>query len=262
MDSRFNHTDMDFKNIIIKRLYIKCTVLISLVIYVAIMIIFGIRGELWAIVGYLGILVDLAYTIHFTSKNPFPFSVSSQDYEAILTLLSNSDKMKCIQYTEALYTLSPILDRLLYENKQTDEYYHKNLSLLQALLHHKKSVLSKEKDIFAAKCKELLYAYQEKSEKLPFDYGDINLINVEKKKWFSYMTSLFPGNIVTGIIIAILGAYFIYKIIITLLSIKNPEFLEENYLHYFIYNVGADLIATVTFVIDYIRSRNHNSGNS
>ena len=36
MDSRFNHTDMDFKNIIIKRLYIKCTVLISLVIYVAI----------------------------------------------------------------------------------------------------------------------------------------------------------------------------------------------------------------------------------
>ena len=74
MDSRFNHTDMDFKNIIIKRLYIKCTVLISLVIYVAIMIIFGIRGELWAIVGYLGILVDLAYTIHFTSKNPFPFS--------------------------------------------------------------------------------------------------------------------------------------------------------------------------------------------
>ena len=64
------------------------------------------------------------------------------------------------------------------------------------------------------------------------------------------------------VIIAILGAYFIYKIIITLLSIKNPEFLEENYLHYFIYNVGADLIATVTFVIDYIRSRNHNSGNS
>ena len=107
-----------------------------------------------------------------------------------------------------------------------------------------------------------MYAYQEKSEKLPFNYEDINLINVEKKKWFSYMTSLFPGNIVTGIIIAILGAYFIYKIIITLLSIKNPEFLEENYLHYFIYNVGADLIATVTFVIDYIRSRNHNSGNS
>ena len=256
MEMKDNHTEMEFKNTIIKRMYKKCVLLFILVICLVILLVGAALGKLWALIGYIGILLVLVYTMHFTSKNPFPFSISAQDYEAILRLLSDSDSMTDFEYIETLYALRPELDKLLYENTKKEEYYRNNLSLLQSLLRHKILILSKEKDFFATKCKDLLKAYQKKSEILPCVYSDFEKSKDKNKNCLSNAIAFLSGNFFRIIVLGILVLYFFYKTYITIKMVCGSIDLMETPFHNIMYNLGAEFIATMTFIIEHFLSFN------
>lgn len=58
MEMKDNHTEMEFKNTIIKRMYKKCVLLFILVICLVILLVGAALGKLWALIGYIAICAE------------------------------------------------------------------------------------------------------------------------------------------------------------------------------------------------------------
>lgn len=225
------------------RIVIKYALIVLLFTFTVVLIIGAIFQQIVAVIGYVGILVIMFLIMRYPFKKISLNDLSQNYYETILKLLADKDKISNWFYIERMYLLFPEIDKLLYKNEIKEEYYYKNLCMLQSVLKNKRNVILSNKDGVSIICKRLYEDYSNKENTVTiYDIEDILKQTVQKQT-----KSFIRGREFEIIISVVLFVYMIFKVVVT---VWFYEWIDKKFLMKFMYNVGADLVALVGAVLN------------